>query len=409
MRRAQRSRIAPVNSQFKNCSQFNTCSQFKNCQFSNQLSTQQRRVPVVAVPFSREAALVSQFVHSMPKAEIHVHLEGTIEPHTALELARRHDQLRGLPAQDEEGLRRWFQFVDFPHFVEIYLTIQDLIRTSADFELIVYECGADMARQNIRYRELTVTTFTHTDLQNKGLTIDDVLLGLDAGRQRALADFGVEMRWIFDVPRHVCFSQESGAFDPRAAEITLEHALAGRSHGVVGLGLGGIEVGSPPEPFRDVFARAVDEGLLSVPHAGETVGPESIWGAVTALQAHRIGHGVRAIEDPGLLQYLRDRQIPLELNPTSNVCLHVYPNIGMHPLPHLDRMGLMITVNSDDPPLFNTNLCQEYQLLVDRFAYSHQDIVRLARNAFVSSGAEPPVKERLLAEFDAWVAGMDGG
>ena len=157
--------------------------------------------------------------------------------------------------------------------------------------------------------------------------------------------------------------------------------------GVVGLGLGGYEVGAPPEPFADVFRRGKAAGLLSVPHAGETVGPEGVWGAVQALQADRIGHGVRAIEDPVLVELLRARQIPLEINPTSNICLHVYPDYDSHPFSALERLGLLVTVNSDDPPLFNTSLVDEYAVLATEFGYDRAGLARIARNAFAVSGA----------------------
>jgi aminodeoxyfutalosine deaminase len=173
---------------------------------------------------------------------------------------------------------------------------------------------------------------------------------------------------------------------------------------VVGFGLGGFEVNAPPEPFAHAFDRARQEGLLSVPHAGETAGPASVWGAVETLHADRIGHGVRAIEDPTLLTVLRDRQIPLEVNITSNVCLHIFDHFAMHPFPHLDRMGVKVTVNSDDPPLFNTNLCIEYGVLAAEFGYDRAGLARIARNAFEVSGAAPSLKTQLLAEFDAWLA-----
>jgi len=349
------------------------------------------------------------FIHEMPKAEIHVHLEGSIRPRTLLALAERYQDSHKLPATDLEGLRTWFRFVDFPHFIEVYLAISDLLRTPEDFAFIVHACGRDMAEQNIRYRELTVTPFTHTDLQDKGLTIDDLIAGLEAGRRQAKEEFGVEMRWVFDLPRDVSFpkghaSHYGEGYDPYPGDRTLEYALAGREHGVVGFGLGGYEVGAPPQPFAHAFAAAKEAGLLSVPHAGETLGAASVWGAVFDLQADRIGHGVRAMEDPLLLALLHDRQIPLEINPTSNVCLHVYRRAAEHPFPHLDRMGLMVTVNSDDPPLFNTTLEQEYALLAAEFGYDRADLARIARNAFVASGLEPVYKERLLAEFDSWVA-----
>jgi adenosine deaminase len=339
----------------------------------------------------------------MPKAELHVHLEGTIDPATALHLARRHSRVDALPSTDLAALQGWYTFVNFPHFVQVYMTISDLLRTPEDFAHIVHRCGEDMAAQNIRYREITFTPFTHTDYQAKGLTIDALFEGLDAGRKAAQTDFGVEMRWVFDVPRNLSFPK-TGGYDPYPAERTLAYALSGRDHGVIGFGLGGFEVNAPPEPFAHAFDRAAREGLLCVPHAGETVGADGVRGAVEALHAVRIGHGVRAIEDPALLTVLRDRQIPLEVNITSNICLHVYPRAAVHPFPHLDRMGLKVTVNSDDPPLFNTNLIAEYAILAAEYGYDHTGLVRIARNAFEVSGAPPVLKTRLLVEFDAWAA-----
>jgi adenosine deaminase len=351
---------------------------------------------------------IEAFIQAMPKAELHVHLEGAIQPRTVLELARRHDRVGDLPVQDVAGLQRWFRFTDFPHFIQVYVAISDLLRTPEDFALVVHECGADMAAQNIVYRELTVTPFTHTDLLNKGLTIDDLLEGLETGRQQARREFGVEMRWVFDVPRNVSFPDANGApsgtYDPYPAERTLEFARRGRELGVIGFGLGGYEVGAPPQPFAHAFRAAKAEGFLSLPHAGETVGPESVWGAVNELQADRIGHGVRAMEDPALLQTLKERDIVLEINPTSNICLHVYRRLAEHPFPHLDRMGLTVTVNSDDPPLFNTALTREYALLASEFGYTQADLARIAYNAFAASGAPPALKERLLHDFDQWTA-----
>lgn len=347
---------------------------------------------------------LTNYIQQMPKAEIHIHLEGAIQPKTVLELAKRHNKLASLPSNTEKGLRRWFSFTDFPHFVEVYLTIQDLIRTADDFALIVYENGADMAAQNIRYRELTVTPYTHTDYQNKGLEFAELFQGLEDGRNRAKEEFGVEMRWVFDIARNLT-DKPDGSYDPTPAEKTLEYALEGKAKGsVVGFGLGGYEVGYPPERFAHAFEKAKAAGLLSVPHAGETVGPESIWGSLTALQADRIGHGVRAVEDPSLLATLKVKQIPLEINPTSNACLKVYDSPATHPFRLLDDRGLFVTVNTDDPPLFNTSLVQEYELLAREFGYNAAGLARIARNAFVAAGVEQPVKDQLLQEFDAWVS-----
>ena len=364
-------------------------------------------------PYSTDYAVdpeLTAWIAALPKAEIHVHLEGAIQPETLLTLAARHGRSGSLPTTDLAGLRQWFAFRDFRHFIDVYMLISDLLRTPEDFALIVEACGADMAAQNIRYRELTFTPFTHTDLQDKGLSIDDLLSGLEAGRAAAYSRYGVEMRWVFDVPRNASFSFDGagpGGYDPYPAERTLAYAVLGQAQGVVGFGLGGYEVGAPPAPFAHAFAAAKAAGLLCVPHAGETTGAESVADAVDFLYADRIGHGVRAIEDPALLALLRERQIPLELNPTSNVRLHVYRRLAEHPLPHLDRMGLKVTVNSDDPPLFNTTLCGEYQALAAEFGYDKSSIARIARNAFEVSGASGHLKRHLLAEFDAFVAATD--
>ena len=349
---------------------------------------------------------LTAFIQAMPKAELHIHLEGSIQPATLLALAQRHKRIDRLPSTDLDELRAWFRFTDFPHFVRIYLIISDLLRTPEDFALIVHDFGADMAAQNIRYREATFTPFTHTSLQDKGLAIDHLIAGLNAGRSAAREEFGVEIRWIFDIPRNISFPK-TGGYDPYPAERTLAYALTGIEHGVVGFGLGGYEVGAPPAPFAHAFAAAKAAGLHSVPHAGETMGAASVRDAVSMLGAERIGHGVRAIEDPALLALLHERQIPLEINPTSNVCLHVYRRLAEHPFPHLDRMGIPVTVNSDDPPLFNTTLSHEYAVLAAEFGYSHADLARIARNAFQYSAAPAPTKQRLLAEFDAWQGGVD--
>jgi adenosine deaminase len=348
------------------------------------------------------------FIQTLPKAELHVHLEGAIEPETVLQLAERNQMTDKLPADDVDGLRQWFTFTGFENFVGIYLTIQELLRTPDDFALIAYQLGADMARQNIRYREATFTPYTHVVYQDKGLTIEDVISGLERGRQQAKEEFGVEIRWVFDIYRNLPYQiSGDGSFHPKPAEMTLEFALAGVDYGVVGLGLGGFEPGAPPEDFEDVFTEAKLNGLLSLPHAGETEGPASVWGSVRELQADRIGHGVRSIEDPTLLQHLVDYQIPLEVNPTSNLQLHVYETIEEHPFKKLDEMGIPVTINSDDPPLFNSNLSEEYLLVAEAFDYEPEDLVRLARRAFTAAGVEVPVKEKLLAEFDQVVAGVD--
>ncbi|MEM7126122.1 MAG: adenosine deaminase [Chloroflexota bacterium] len=368
--------------------------------------TQPPREHLSSHPLSSEMA---GLIREMPKAEIHIHLEGAIQPEVVLTLAERHDMMHTLPASDVEGLSQWFTFTDFPHFVEIYFAISNLLRTADDFAAIAYACGQDMAAQNIRYRELTVTPYTHTSLQKKEISIDDILDGLSRGREKAKADLGVEMCWVFDIPRNLAFRHDTLPYDPKPAETTLEYALLGQSAGVVGFGLGGYEVGAPPEPFAHAFRAARQAGLHSVPHAGETMGADSIWGAIRELGAERIGHGVRAIEDPALLHHLQEHQITLEVNPTSNICLHVYRRHAEHPFPHLDKMGIPVTINSDDPPLFNTTLCAEYEVLNREFGYNGADLARIARYAFVAAHVPTEIKTRLLTEFDQWVeSNIDG-
>ena len=334
------------------------------------------------------------FVTALPKVELHIHLEGAILPRTVLRLARRHGV--PLPASDVEGLRRWYQFTDFKHFIQIYLVIQNLLRTPDDFELVTYDFGREMQRQNIRYTEATFTPFTHL-WQDKGLTPDDLIAGLDAGRHRVAEDFGVEIAWVLDIPRNLSFAD--GHYTGAASDPTVEMALAWRDRGVVALGLGGNEAGAPPEPFAHAFAAARSDGLHSVPHAGEMAGPESMWGAIQALGAERIGHGVRAIEDPALVDYLVRQQLPLEVNPTSNLCLGVYPTYAAHPLRRLWDAGVYLTINSDDPPLFNTTLNQEYRLLIDHFGFDAAMLEQITLNALRASFLPTAQKDTLEQEF----------
>ena len=328
------------------------------------------------------------FIHHMPKVELHIHLEGAIDPATLLRLAECNQV--ALPAGTVEELRAWYRFSDFEHFVQVYMTIQQCLRSAGDFSLVAYELGADMARQNIRYREATVTPYTHL-LQDKGLAAEDIIAGLEDGRRRARRDFGVEMRWILDIHRNLDM--------PAAAEVTAQLALDWADRGVVALGLGGNEATAPSAPFAPWFQRVKAAGLASAPHAGEIAGPQSVWGAVRHLQADRIGHGVRSIEDPHLLAFLLDHQIPLEVNPTSNICLGVYHSIEQHPFIHLLRMGLCVTVNSDDPPLFNTTLTEEYQRLAEVFGLNEEDLRQLTLNAVRSTFLPAGERRKMEAEF----------
>lgn len=344
----------------------------------------------------------TEFIRALPKAEIHVHLEGSITPATLLELAHRNQAEALLPTTDPEHLRAWFQFTDFPHFIDVYLTICSCIQKPSDFAYIVEAYARDAAAQSIVYAEVTFTPYIHLHMQKKGLTIDAILGGLAQGRKVARERYGVEIHWVFDIPRNFCFDAESGKYNPEAANLTLEYAVRGKPSGVIGFGLGGDEVDSPPEPFAHAFTHATAHGLASLPHAGETEGPASVWGALQTLNARRLGHGVRAIEDPDLLALLRVSQTPLEVNLSSNICLHIYDSLARHPLPTLDKMGLLVTINSDDPPLFNTTLEREYRLLQTEYGYDRAGVARLARNAFRAMAQPSRVRRAYLDRFDAW-------
>jgi len=330
-----------------------------------------------------------QFIDKMPKVELHVHLEGSIRPSTLLILAQRNQVI--LPASDLNGLRDFYRFTDFQHFLRVYFTISGCLQTIEDFALIAYEFGADMHRQNIRYSEVTFTPYTN--VTNTGLPFDEILAGLNDGRGRARADFGVEFRWVLDIVRD----------DPDTRHQVAEWAISAQDRGVIGLGLGGTEVGHPPEWFADVFLLGREAGLHSVPHAGETDGPASVWGAIRALGAERIGHGVQSIQDPALVDYLVKRQIPLETCPTSNLCLGVYPSYKDHPLRRLWDLGLYVTANSDDPPMFNTNLVGEYQALADYMGFSASELEQLSLNtlraSFLPAGKRQVMQEAFTTQF----------
>jgi aminodeoxyfutalosine deaminase len=339
------------------------------------------------------------FIREMPKVELHVHLEGSVRPATLLKLAQRNSvelPIKRVSSPRSAGptlddLREFYRFVDFHHFIEVYFAISGCLKTVDDFRLIAYEFGADMACQNIRYAEVTFTP--STGVYYSGLPVYEILDGLNEGRARAQAEFGVDFQWILDIVRNT----------PEQRHQVAKWASGAMNKGVIALGLGGTEVGHPPEWFADAYATAREAGLHSVPHAGETAGPDSVWGAIRALRAERIGHGVRSVEDPALVEYLREHQTPLEVCPTSNLCLGVYPTYEAHPIRWMWEQGLYVTVNSDDPPMFNTNLVQEYEVLADRAHFAAEELEQLSLNAlqasFLPEGRKVSMEQEFRTEF----------
>jgi adenosine deaminase len=330
---------------------------------------------------------LTEFAFRMPKAELHVHLEGSILPRTLLELAQRNHI--NLPTDDVAGLEQLYSFNNFEQFLQTYLMITGCLRTPDDYRLIAYEFGSECARQNIRYAEVIFTI--QTSMVLTGLSWQEILRGLNVGREQAAADFGIHWQWIFDIVRN----------EPDTQAAVLEIALAARDLGVVALGLGGLETGFPPELFVDTFRRAESEGLHRAPHAGEIAGPQSVWSAVKLLHANRIEHGVRSIEDPSLVEYLRSTGIPLDVCPTSNICLNVYPDYASHPLRKLWDAGLILTIGSDDPPMFGTDLNHEYQVLIKDYNFTQPELERINLNAVHASFLSPAEKQNLEKEFQA--------
>lgn len=326
-----------------------------------------------------------EYAQRIPKAELHVHLEGSILPRTLIRLAKRNGV--PLPANDVSGLREFYRFRDFAHFIEMYLMITACLKTPDDYTLIAYEFGQECHRQNIRYAEVTFTIFTNMNMT--GLSWQTILSGLNLGREKALADFGIQWQWVFDIVRN----------NPETQQSVLNIALAAQDQGVVALGLGGSEAEFPAELFRDTFRQAYELGLHRVPHSGEHAGPTSIWNTIQHLHAERLGHGVQAISDPELVAYLSQQQIALECCPTSNVTLGVYPDYAHHPLRKLWDAGCLVTVNSDDPPLFNTDLNHEYQVLVEYFAFTAPELEKISLNAIQASFLTPQQKADNTQQF----------
>jgi adenosine deaminase len=280
----------------------------------------------------------------------------------------------------------------FPHFIEIFVTILGCLRSAEDYELIAHEFGSEMARQNVPYADVTFSPSSHAW---NGVPFETWFAGLTRGRERSEAELGVRMRWNFDIVR--------APGDPTTtfpkADYTTGVAIDGMRDGVVALGLGGSEDGAPPEPFAPYFEKALGAGLRSCPHAGEHAGPESVWGALQALGAERIDHGVRAIEDPELVEYLAERGIACDVCPTSNLRLGVYPEYAAHPLRRLHEAGVPVTLNSDDPPMFNTTLGDEYALLAGPFGFGVELIDEVLLNGVRHSFLPATEKQALADEF----------
>ncbi|MEU4495745.1 adenosine deaminase [Streptomyces sp. NPDC023998] len=334
------------------------------------------------------------FIAGLPKAELHVHHVGSASPRIVAELAARHPDSK-VPT-DPEALADYFTFTDFAHFIEVYLSVVDLIRTPEDVRLLTFEVARDMARQNIRYAELTITPFSST---RRGIEEKAFMAAIEDARKAAEAELGVVLRWCFDIP---------GEAGLEAAEETARLAVDLHPEGLVSFGLGGPEIGVPRPQFKPYFDRAIAAGLHSVPHAGETTGPQTIWDALNELRAERIGHGTSATEDPKLLAHLAEHRIPLEVCPTSNIATRAVTDLDEHPIKEMVAAGVLVTINSDDPPMFGSDLNNEHAVAARLLQLDERGLADLAKNAVEASFLDPAGKARIAAEIDtyttAWLA-----
>jgi aminodeoxyfutalosine deaminase len=334
-------------------------------------------------------AVSEGFITGLPKAELHVHHIGSVSQRVVANLAARHP---GTVPSDPDELARFFVFDDFPHFIRNYLAVVDLVKTAEDVRELTYGVAVDMAAQHIRYAELTVTPYISiTD----DLPAEAFLEAIEDARLAARRDHGLELRWIFDIPAD---------FGIPAAEVTAAAALDHDVPGLIGFGLGGAEHGFPRSMFRDHFDRARAAGLHSVPHAGETTGPETIWDALTSLGAERIEHGISAVDDQRLMSHLAEQEIALDLCLTSNVALRVVPDLDHHPIRQLVAAGVGVTINTDDPPMVGTDLNTEYEIAARLLELDDHGLTELALAAVAASFAGLETKAALRTEISSYAA-----
>jgi len=329
---------------------------------------------------------ISSFIRELPKAELHLHLEGSIEPRTLLELQQRHGKQGTL-----EEVAELYKYSDFTGFLMAFKSVTEWLRTPDDYELITYRLMEYLKTQNALHAEVFVSV--GVSLWRKQ-DFPSIFEGLERGRARGEQDFGVSLLWIFDAVRQ---------FGAEPAQAVAELAARYRIRNVVGFGIGGDERQGAPELFRDVYAYAAGQGLHLTAHAGETVGPESIWGALN-LKAERIGHGLTAAQDAELIEELAERQVPIEICVTSNLRTACCANAADHPVKQYFDQGLMITLNTDDPAMFATTLDGEFQLAQDTYGFTNEQLRELARNSFEAAFLPAEKKLHFLNLLDATAA-----
>ncbi len=338
------------------------------------------------------------FIQSLPKAELHLHLEGSVDPLTVAELSRRYNT--PLPTENnrydttgsgdvlnEEDVRRLYSYKDFAGFMLAFKSVTERLRAPEDYELITYRLMQKLRQQNVVHAEVYVSVGV---IRWRGQPVEPIFEGMERGRDRGQRDFGVSLLWIFDAVRQ---------FGPEAAAEVFDLAARLRDRNVAGIGIGGDESRGPAEWFRDLYKKAADEGLRLTAHAGETTGPESVWGALN-IGAERIGHGLAIARDRELREVLAEKQVPVEICITSNLRTGVVPELGEHPVRNFFDNGLMITLNTDDPAMFQTSLCKEYEIAQQEFSFSEDHLREMARNSFEASFLPVEKRLRFLQQID---------
>ena len=325
------------------------------------------------------------FIRALPKAELHLHLEGTVDPVTLLELRQRHRKSGSL-----EEIEQLYRYQDFTGFLMAFKAITEDLRTAEDYELITYRLMEKLKAENILHAEVYVSVGVCLWREQD---FPAIFQGLQRGRELGERDFGVSLLWIFDAVRQ---------FGEPAAREVAQLAVRFKGPSVVGFGIGGDERKAGPELFRDVYAYAAENGLRLTIHAGETVGPESIWGGLN-LRAERIGHALSAWQDTELVEELATRQIPVEICITSNLRTGCLPALNDHPVRNYFNQGIMITLNTDDPAMFRTSLSHEYYIAQQSFGFNDEHLREVARNSFEASFLPAEKKLQFLNLFDAAV------
>jgi adenosine deaminase len=325
------------------------------------------------------------FIQRLPKAELHVHIEGTLEPELLFELADR-NQLP-LPYPDVAALRRAYVFEDLQSFLDIYYSGCAVLIHEEDFYDLTTAYLSRAVSQGVQHTEIFFDPQTHIE---RGVLFETTINGIHRALDDGMARWGVSSRLILCFLRHL--SAEAAVVTLQLAEPFVPWIAA--------VGLDSSEVGNPPSKFTEAFHRAAGMGLPAVAHAGEEGPPEYIWEALDTLGARRIDHGVRCLEDNELVERLVKDQIPLTVCPLSNVKLRVFPSLREHTLPELIRRGLLVTINSDDPAYFGGYVADNMQAVAETFGLSHEAIAGLARNSFVASFLDESERERHLANID---------